>query len=75
MDYNKAKHRTEILLPEWSRDGYFKKQDQVLRADTFPDNIERIHIDNISVQEFIEKYERGSRPVIIQGVAEGWPAW
>jgi hypothetical protein len=25
MDYNKAKHRTEILLPEWSKDGYYKK--------------------------------------------------
>lgn len=41
----------------------------------FPDNIERVHIDNITVHEFIEKYEKGSRPVIIQGVAEGWPAW
>ena len=65
MDYNKAKHRTEILLPEWSKDSYYKKQNQVLRADTFKDTIERVHIDNITVEDFINKYERGSRPVII----------
>jgi hypothetical protein len=27
------------------------------------------------VEEFIEIYEKGSKPVIIEGVAEGWPAW
>ena len=27
------------------------------------------------MEEFIEKYERGSRPVILTGVANEWPAW
>jgi histone arginine demethylase JMJD6 len=40
----------------------------------FRDTIERIHIDAITVEEFQERYERGSRPVIIQGVVDRWPA-
>lgn len=31
----------------------------------FKDEIERIHVDDFSVEEFIEKYEKGSKPVII----------
>lgn len=65
MDYNKSKHRTHMLLPEWSKDDYWRKQDEVLRADTFEDTIERIHIDKITTEDFIEKFERGSKPVII----------
>ena len=40
----------------------------------FHDNIERIHIDELSYQEFMDKYEYGSKPVIIRGVADDWPA-
>jgi len=54
-----------MLLPEWSKDDYWRKQDEVLRADTFEDTIERIHIDKITTEDFIEKFERGSKPVII----------
>lgn len=31
-------------------------------------------MDDITVDEFIEKYERGSKPVIIKGVIDSWPA-
>ena len=37
------------------------------------DTIERIHVNDITVDEFIEKYERGHKPVIIQGVTDSWP--
>jgi len=33
--------------------------------EVFEDTIERVHINDITVEEFIEKYERKSRPVII----------
>ena len=39
------------------------------------DTIERVSVNKITVQEFIEKYERGSRPFILTGVADEWPAW
>ena len=41
---------------------------------TFKDTIERINVDDITFDEFIEKYEKGSRPVIIKGVVSQWQA-
>jgi hypothetical protein len=41
---------------------------------TFTDTIERINVDDITFEEFIEKYEKGSRPVIIKGVVSQWQA-
>jgi hypothetical protein len=42
--------------------------------ENFVDTIERIHVDSIDVDEFIEKYEKTSKPVIIEGVVNSWPA-
>ena len=76
----KLKHRSSLKLEDWQRDGYYAKQDQIcdriLRGEDpdFKDTIERIHVDDISVEEFIERYEKGSRPVIVQGVVDSWPA-
>lgn len=33
----------------------------------------RIHADEVSVEEFIEKFEKPCRPVIIQGITKNWP--
>lgn len=71
----KSKHRTSLLLRNWSKDNYWYKQDKALDVSTLIDSIERVHVDKITVEEFIQKYEKGSMPVIITGVAEGWPAW
>lgn len=62
------------------KDGYYRKQgevcDRILKGedDTFQDTIERIHVDDMTFEEFVEKYERGSKPVIIQGVVDSWSA-
>ena len=44
-----------------------------IKDQSFKDTIERIHINDITVEQFIEKYERGHRPVIIQGVTDTRP--
>ena len=36
-----------------------------IKDDSFVDTIERVHVNDITVDEFIEKYERGHKPVII----------
>ena len=75
MGYMKSKHRTEMLLRKWAQDNYWQRQNEILKIkdDSFVDTIERIHVNDITVDEFIEKYERGHKPVIIQGVTESWP--
>lgn len=38
------------------------------------DNVDRIEESKVSTDEFIEKYEKPYKPVIIQGVQNGWKA-
>ena len=76
MNYMKSKHRTNLLLRKWSADGYFFKKDVLAKNDLpqIQDNIERIHVDDLTVEQFIEKYEIGHKPVIITGVTDTWKA-
>lgn len=53
MNFMKSKHRTNLLLRKWSQDGYFFKQQEVLKiGPDFIDNIERIHVDDLTVEQF-----------------------
>lgn len=75
MNYMKSKHRSDLILEKWSKDNYWYKQNELLKVKddkVFQDTIERVHIDSITVDEFIEKYEKGSRPVILTGVTDNW---
>ena len=75
MNYMKSKHRSNLILRQWSADGYWQKQNDLLKVhdpETFTDTIERISVNDLTVEEFIERYERGNRPVIITGVTETW---
>jgi hypothetical protein len=38
------------------------------------ENIPRVHCDDLSVEDFIEKYQIPNKPVIIEGLADDWPA-
>jgi hypothetical protein len=75
MSYMKSKHRTNMLLRKWSQDNYFHKQDKVCSIqEDFVDNIERIHVDDLTTEQFLQRYEAGHKPCIIMGVAQKWPA-
>ena len=75
MNYMKSKHRSNLILRQWSEDGYWQKQNEILKVndpEVFTDTIERVDVNALTVEEFIERYERGSRPCIITGVADTW---
>ena len=75
MNYMKSKHRSNLLLRKWSADGYWCRQNDLLKVKdpaTFTDTIERISINDLTVDEFIERYEKGNRPCIITGVTDNW---
>lgn len=38
------------------------------------ENVERIHVKDYSPQEFIEKYEKPNKPVVIKGITDNWNA-
>jgi len=46
----------------------------VVDPTRFVDTIERINVNDVTVEQFIEKYERGHKPCIITGVTDNWPA-
>lgn len=75
LNYMKSKHRSNLLLRKWSADGYYFKQNELLKVhdpERFVDTIERIHVNDLTVEQFIERYEVGYKPVIIQGVTDNW---
>ena len=75
MNYMKSKHRSNLILRKWSQDGYWCRQNEVLKVQDpakFTDTIERVNVNELTVEEFIERYEKGSRPCIITGVTDTW---
>jgi histone arginine demethylase JMJD6 len=56
---------------EWSLLGY---ADQFDSFSAVSDNVERIHVKDFPPSEFIEKYERLYKPVVICGIQDNWKA-
>lgn len=42
--------------------------------EAFDDNVERINVNEVSSQEFIDRFEKLYKPVVIEGMQEGWKA-
>ena len=55
---------------DWHKYNYYKTFDVSL--DSAPDNIERIDGNHVSVEDFIEYYERPYKPVVIQNTQTDW---
>jgi len=57
---------------DWRKEGYAKTNIAERLLKECPDEIERIDCEDLSVSEFIEKYESKNKPVIIRGLTKGW---
>ena len=55
----------------WTQHAYYKNFDPFWK---FQDNIDRIVESEMPIEEFVEKYEKPYKPVIIQGVQKDWKA-
>ncbi|XP_055617311.1 bifunctional arginine demethylase and lysyl-hydroxylase PSR [Toxorhynchites rutilus septentrionalis] len=68
----KRKARPELSdKTAWVQQEYYRKFDQFLQ---FEDNVERIHVESVSPVEFIERYEKIYKPVVIEGIQDTWKA-
>lgn len=65
---------TELCLEKgvWTKLDYKSKFD--CSFDKIKDTGERIHANDVSVEEFIEKYEKPYKPVVIRGITDNWKA-
>lgn len=61
----KRKGRPELKPEDWYKHGYASKPD-VWRDIDFKDTMTRINYHEVSEEEFIERFEKPGRPVIIQ---------
>ncbi|CAF0909213.1 unnamed protein product [Brachionus calyciflorus] len=69
----KKKARSELKTDEeWHKYNYYKNFD--LSYENLPDNIDRIDINKVSIEEFIEKYEKPYKPCIIKNAQTDWLA-
>ncbi|KAL0107608.1 hypothetical protein PUN28_014721 [Cardiocondyla obscurior] len=68
----KKKARPELVdKAAWTQHGYIKNFQKFWE---FQDNAERIDESIVTTEEFVEKYEKPYKPVIIRGVQNGWRA-
>ncbi|XP_046859328.1 bifunctional arginine demethylase and lysyl-hydroxylase JMJD6-like isoform X2 [Xenia sp. Carnegie-2017] len=68
----KESARPELKPDDWTKQNYNETFD--LSLDSFIDNVPRIEYHKTSCQEFIEKYERPLKPVVISNGLVDWPA-
>ncbi len=68
----KKKCRSELSTSDWCRENHFETFDSSF--EHLPDNIDRIDYNQVSNQEFIEKYEIPYKPCIIVNAQKGWNA-
>lgn len=45
-----------------------------MSLDSVHDNVERININEVSHEQFVEKYEKLYKPVVITGACDNWKA-
>lgn len=56
----------------WTKHDYKNKFDSSI--DIVPDTVERIHANEVPIEEFIERYEKPYKPVVIEAVTDNWKA-
>jgi hypothetical protein len=52
--------------------GYYKTDICEKLLKDCPDQVDRVNYQDLSIQEFIEKYESKNMPVIIKGITKNW---
>jgi histone arginine demethylase JMJD6 len=69
----KHKARSELKTQDdWEKYNYFDKYDTSF--DKLTDNIDRIDVTKVPIEEFIEKYEKPYKPVILLNSQVEWQA-
>ena len=68
----KQKCRSELNNNDWCKENYYNTFD--LSLDDLPDNIDRIDYSQVSLQEFIDKYEKPYKPCIVINAQKEWNA-
>jgi hypothetical protein len=71
----KLKQRSEMKLEEWEKLNYASDDwcEEMLKQIQYC-SIDIEEYDKLSESDFIEKYEKLNKPLVIKGVTKDWPA-
>lgn len=81
IEETKKKHRSgkkmvsnlkDLSVQGWRSTGYASQNVLQRLADSCVDNVERIDYDKVDEEEFIERFEKTNRPVIISNFSSQW---
>ena len=68
-----ARGELSVSKGDWQRQGAADSTD--LASQSFDHNpVPRVHAADLTVEQFVERFERPKRPVIISGLLDDWPA-
>ena len=70
----KLKHRTALKLPQWQRYSFVDSSLCKDSLNTIDCEIPRVHCSQLSLDDFVVKYEKACEPVCIQGLTQDWKA-
>ena len=76
MAYLKSKHGGGVRLSQWSKSGYWSRQNEILGAETktYADQLVRVSSNELTVEKFIEQFEVGEKPCVITDATANWLA-
>jgi len=68
----KKRARNDLSMAGWSKHQYYRSDIQAV--DDVVETVPREHCDSLSVEDFIEKYDKPQLPVVIDGLQANWDA-
>ena len=68
----KKRARSDLSAEEWRKHQFYRSDIQ--RTDNVVETVPREHCDTLSLEEFIEKYDKPQLPVVIDGLQRDWKA-
>jgi len=74
----KLKHRSELKLKHWKKLKYYKDnwcQEMLKNPPIGMQNVSYENYDDLTLEDFREKYEKLNKPLIIKGCTEKWGAY
>lgn len=70
-----ARSELSVSRGEWTKHGWASRAaPDLLSTQGLQDTLPRIAASDLTLEEFIERFERPKQPCIITGLCEGWRA-
>lgn len=63
----------DYKLEDWTRDNYAETDVLETLKSGCNDTVPRVNINELTPEDFVERFVKPNRPVIVRGVADGWP--